>query len=58
MDIQFVLNDDEDYVTPMKVADALVNVSSFSHKDIKEIIAYLTVWSKYNDTTKPKERKI
>lgn len=48
MQICFMLDDHETAVTPIKVANALIEDGGFTHKDLKEIIAYLSVYTKYN----------
>ena len=48
MKIGFELDDHEKVVTPMKVADALVDCGAFTNKDLKELIAYLSVYTRYN----------
>ena len=48
MQIGFTLEDHESKVTPIKVAEALIEDGSFGHKDLKEIIAYLSVYTKYH----------
>lgn len=48
MRVMFVLDDDEEKVTPMKVAEALIEDGHFSNKDLKELIAYLSVYIKYH----------
>lgn len=48
MTIGFMLEENETKITPMKVADALIDSEALDAKDIKELVAYLTVWYKYN----------
>lgn len=48
MKIGFELDEHETKITPIKVADALIDCGQFDHKDLKEIIAYLSVHTKYN----------
>lgn len=48
MKVMFALDDNETKVTPMKVADALIEDGGFSNKDLKELIAYLSVYTKYH----------
>ena len=48
MELGFILGDNEDRVTPMRTAEALVASGQFTHKELKEIIAYLSVYTKYN----------
>lgn len=50
MQIGFTLEDYETTVTPMKVAEALIEDKTFDIKDLKEIIAYLSVYTKYHAT--------
>lgn len=52
MKIGFELDEHEAKVTPIKVAEALIECDQFDHKDLKEIIAYLSVYTKYH---KPEE---
>ena len=48
MNIAFELDDNEKAVTPMKTADALIDWGGFTNKDLKELIAYLSVYTRYN----------
>lgn len=48
MKVMFILDDHEAKVTPMKVADALIEKSCLSNKDLEEIIAYLSFYTKYH----------
>lgn len=48
MTIGFILEDNEKKVTPMKVATALVETEQFSRDELKELIAYLSVYTRYN----------
>ena len=49
MKITFILDDHEDKITPMKIAQALAEgTPQLSNKDLKEIIAYLSVYTKYH----------
>lgn len=48
MQIGFILDDNEKSVTPMKVAEALIDQEEFTHKELKELIAYLSVYTKYH----------
>lgn len=48
MQIGFTLEDHEAKVTPIKTAEALIECRQFDHKDLKEIIAYLSVYTKYH----------
>ena len=48
MKIFYTLEEHEKEVTPMKVADALIEDGHFSNKDLKELIAYLSVYTKYH----------
>lgn len=48
MQIFFNLEDHENTVTPIKVANALIDCGSFTHKELKEIIAYLSVYTRYH----------
>ena len=52
MKVMFILDDHEAKVTPMKVADALIEEGRFSNKDLKEVIAYLSVYTKYHKEEK------
>ena len=48
MQIGFILDENEKRVTPMKTADALINSDQFDHQELKELIAYLSVYTRYN----------
>ena len=48
MTIGFTLEDHENEVTPLKTAEALIACEQFSIKDLKELIAYLSVYTRYN----------
>ena len=48
MKIGFELDEHEATVTPIKVAEALIECGQFEHKDLKELIAYLSVYTKYH----------
>jgi hypothetical protein len=48
MQIYFTLDDNEKAITPLKVVEALIDQDIFNHKELKEIIAYLSVYTKYN----------
>lgn len=48
MEIGFVLRDDEVTVTPLNTAEALISSGSFTIKDLKELIAYLSVYTRYH----------
>lgn len=48
MQLFFQLEDHETKVTPMKTADALINSDQFSYKELKELIAYLSVYTRYH----------
>ena len=48
MNIGFVLNDDEDTVTPLKAAESIIDADVFSIKELKELIAYLSIYTRYN----------
>lgn len=48
MKIGFELDEHEATVTPIKTAEALIECGIFSHKDLKELIAYLSVHTKYH----------
>ena len=50
MNIEFVLEDHEENITPLRTAEAIVSSEFFSVKDLKEIIAYLSVYTRYNNT--------
>lgn len=51
MTIMFELADNEDKVTPMKIAEALVeavgNLKDFPEDGLKEINAYLAVYNRF-----------
>lgn len=47
MKIGFELEEHESKVTPIKIAEALIE-DGFSHNELKEIVAYLSVYTKYN----------
>lgn len=49
MKIAFDLEVSEKKATPLKVAEALIDSELFSNKELKEIIAYLSVYTKYNN---------
>lgn len=49
MELGFILDEKEDYVTPMRTAEALIAPDQFTRKQLKEIIAYLSVYTKYNE---------
>jgi len=48
MTIGFILDDDERMVTPLKTAEAIIESEEFDYKELKELIAYLSVYTKYN----------
>ena len=48
MEILFSLDDDEKKVTPMGVAAALIESEEFNRQELKELIAYLSVYTRYN----------
>ena len=48
MQIGYTLEDYETKVTPMKIAEALIEDKSLTIKDLKEVIAYLSVYTKYH----------
>ena len=48
MKVMFILDDHESNVTPMKIAQALAEDSDLDNKELKEIIAYLSVYTRYN----------
>lgn len=48
MEIGFILDDNEGDITPMRTAHALVSSGQFTHRELKELIAYLSVYTKYN----------
>ena len=50
MTINFVLNDNEDNVTPLKTAEALVDSGQVTYLELKELVAYLSVFFDYNHT--------
>ena len=49
MNIAFELNELEESVTPIKVAEALINCNQFDYRDLKELIAYLSVYTRYHN---------
>lgn len=53
MIISFELDDHEDRVTPIMVADALISSDQFDREQIKELIAYLSVFTRYNEDFDP-----
>ena len=48
MRVAFELDEHEDKVTPIGAAYALINSDIFDEKDLKELIAYLSVYTRYN----------
>ena len=50
MEIGFMLNEHETEVTPMSTAMALTKCGQFDSTDIREIIAYLSIYVRYNPT--------
>lgn len=48
MQIGFMLEENEGEITPLKTVQALIDTGRFSHKELKEIIAYLSVYTRYN----------
>jgi magnesium-transporting ATPase (P-type) len=48
MKVAFILDDHESEVTPLKTVEAIIESNQFSHDEIKEIIAYLSVYTRYN----------
>lgn len=48
MIISFELEDREYKITPIKVAEALINSEQFHYDELKELIAYLSVYTRYN----------
>ena len=52
MEIAFILDDNENEVTPIKIANALIDATKqskqFPEKGLKEIVAYLSVYTRYN----------
>lgn len=48
MKIGFELDEHEAVVTPIKVAEALIESGMFDYKDVKEIIAYLSIYTRYH----------
>ena len=52
MQVNFILDDDESVVTPMKIAEALADIPHLSVNQLKELVAYLSVYIKYNSDVK------
>lgn len=48
MTIRFILDNDECTITPLKMAEAIIESEEFDYKELKELIAYLSVYTKYN----------
>ena len=57
MIMSFELDEHEDQVTPIKVADALISSDQFDREELKELIAYLSVFTRYNEGFNPKNVK-
>lgn len=53
MIISFELDEHESRVTPLKVADALISSDQFNREELKELIAYLSVFTRYNADVDP-----
>ena len=49
MQVGFILDDHESEVTPLKTAEAIIESKQFSHNQLKELIAYLSVYTRYNN---------
>lgn len=47
MELGFILNENETSITAIKTADALIECGHFDERGLKEIIAYLSVYTKY-----------
>ena len=48
MKIAYELEEHESYITPLKIAEALVDSGQLDHDEMKELIAYLSVFTRYN----------
>lgn len=48
MIISFELEEHEKKVTPMNTAAAMIESEQFTRQQLKEIIAYLSVYTRYN----------
>lgn len=47
MQVQFILDDLEKEVTPLKTADAIINSDQFDINDLRELIAHISIYVKY-----------
>lgn len=56
MIVSFELDEHEDQVTPIKVADALISSDQFDREELKELIAYLSVFTRYNEDFDPNRK--
>ena len=56
MIIFFELDEHESQVTPIKVADALISSDQFNREGLKEFIAYLSVFTRYNEDFDPNRK--
>jgi len=57
MKIGFELEEHETSVTPLKVAEALIECESFNSNELKELIAYLSVYTRYNPNYDPRNTR-
>lgn len=48
MEIKFHLEEHEKRVTPLKMAEALVEQKEFTRDELKELIEYLSVYTRYH----------
>lgn len=58
MKIGFELEPHESKVTPMKVADALIDSEQFGNQELKELSAYLSAFTRYNHGKESKYGKL
>ena len=49
MIIGFELESHEKRITPMNTANALIESEQFTREQLKELIAYLSVYTRYNE---------
>lgn len=56
MKVNFNMRSDEDKVTPIKIAEALINDSDLSHIELDELGDYLITFAKYARRKKMAER--
>ena len=48
MTVNLILDDNEDKITPMKIAEALIDSGQVTYLELKELVAYLSIFLDYN----------